>query len=301
MSRTLSTLPSSIARSQAATDAVTLLRSNDLVVAHLMPTSRFVACAGAVVAVSEGVQSRLTTHTAVAETLSRAITAPTRPQFYFSEFWTAASSGSVYLGAPRGLQGEMTVLNIGEPTGRELIVKRNSFVAAAGENVVIKAELNSDGLSAYRIYNSGSVAIAAPTGSIHNVSLSVNEEIYVDPKMLVAWDAGVRVQATSTNEADTHAAAKVEPAPVFAGANIGDQVAAMWTERFKRVGTTVWESMKFLGKLVLWKGKQATVLNKGMYRLTGPGELYLASRRLPTLSWFARVPPAVFRSPKSSK
>ncbi|KAJ3387344.1 hypothetical protein HDU80_000185, partial [Chytriomyces hyalinus] len=266
MSRTLSTLPSSIARSRAASDAVTLLRANDLVVAHLMPTSRFVACAGAVVAVSEGnllyailrhglyvesipicVQSRLTTHTAVAETLSRAITAPTRPQFYFSEFWTAASSGSVYLGAPRGLQGEMTVLNIGEPTGRELIVTRNSFVAAAGENVVIKAELNSDGLSAYRIYNSGSVAIAAPAGSIHNVNLSVNEEIYVDPKMLVAWDAGVRVQATSTNEADSNAAAKVEPAPVFAGANIGDQVAAMWTERFKRVGTAVWESFKFLG------------------------------------------------------
>ncbi|KAI9329751.1 mitochondrial biogenesis AIM24-domain-containing protein [Obelidium mucronatum] len=269
-------------------------RANNSALLHvrLRPASRFVAAAGAVAAVSEGVESRLTTHTGLQETATRIITAPLNPQLYFSEFWTGKSAGSVFLGPPRGSAGEITVLRLGEPDGREVVVKRRSFVAVSGDDVVVKTELNADGLSAYRIYNSGSLAICAPAGSLHCISLSVNEEMLVDPELLVAWDAGIQIKHT----VDSNNAA-LDPAPTpparYVGGSVGDQVAAEWQERFAKIAKVLGESLKYLGRLLIWKGRKRHRMEQG------PGDFYLASRRPATLSWLKHIPPVVFKVPKN--
>ncbi|KAJ3017863.1 UNVERIFIED_CONTAM: hypothetical protein HDU68_011440 [Siphonaria sp. JEL0065] len=275
--------------------------SSPLLHVALKPTSRFVAAAGSVAAVSEGVESRLTTYSSLSETATRFATAPFNPQLFFSEFWTARSAGSVFLGPPRGSTGEISVLRLGEPDGREVIVKRNAFVAVAGENVVVKAELNADGLSAYRVFNSGSLAICAPAGSLHTISLAVNEEMLVDPELLVAWDAGIQVKQTaaSTDANSASSAVVADPAPRYVGGSVGDQVAAEWQDRFNKIGRLILDGATYLGRLILWKGRNASVWGKGLYRLKGPGDFYLASRRQPTLSWLKHIPPAVFRVPKN--
>ncbi|KAJ3289132.1 hypothetical protein HDU79_004294 [Rhizoclosmatium sp. JEL0117] len=269
--------------------------SSSLVQVTLRPTSRFIAATGAAVAVSQGVESRLTTLTAPLETAVRLATAPFRPQLYFSEFWTAAHAGSVFLAPPRSASGEIGILRLGEPDGREVVVKREAFLAVAGDDVVVKTELNADGLSTYRIFNTGTLAIASPEGALHRISLAVNEEILVDPDMLVAWDAGIHVKQT-VNENN----APLEPAPRFQAGTAGEQVSAEWQQRFAKAGQLIVESAKYIGRLVLWKGKNAAAWSKGMYRLKGPGDFYLASRRRPTLSWLKQVPPAIFRIPKSA-
>ncbi|KAJ3060773.1 hypothetical protein HDU98_003266 [Podochytrium sp. JEL0797] len=261
----------------------------------LPPTSRFLASPGAVVAVSDAVHSRLTTHTTLSETATRLATSPLTSPLYFTEFKTTHHTGTVLLGPPRGSSGEMAVVSVGAPLGREMVVKRRAVVAVEGEEVVVKAELNTDGLSAYRIYNSGSLAFSSPAGSIHSITLAPNQELLVDPDMLIAWDAAILV--TQTIDVQNSPAA-FEDAPRYVGGSEGDKVAAEWETRFRKWGNGVYRAVVYAGKWVVWKGRNANVVNRGMYRLKGPGECFLATRRQPSFSWLRQMQPAVFRVPK---
>ncbi|KAJ3394438.1 hypothetical protein HDU84_008434 [Entophlyctis sp. JEL0112] len=158
----------------------------------------------------------------------------------------ASSDGVAFLRDVQG-NGEVAVLRVGGSDAREMIVRRRGFVAAAGESIVVKPDLNTLAMSTLRVYNTGMLAVSAPSGSLQRIFLAVNEEIYVDRSLLVAWDASVNVTPTveRTSILGTGPSSIKPQAPLapryFRSISFKEIVdTPNWTGKAKLVGSPAW-------------------------------------------------------------
>lgn len=174
--------------------------------------------------------------------------------------------------APSSL-GEITTLNL--KPGNYVRLKRGSFLAAS-ENVNFKSSIGGGVFGRgvkLSVFGEGQVAIHG-YGTLHKLLLKENEEYYVDPGYLVAFKASKEPEPLIYNE--------IISIPVPTSTSLSTLVQ-MWL--YDRAVRAALFSVDVVKRIITLNG----ILQgrkKGLYKLSGPGEFYLQSRKEPVLGGF---------------
>ncbi|KAJ3210962.1 hypothetical protein HDU67_004860 [Dinochytrium kinnereticum] len=241
-----------------------------VLVARLPPTSRFVSDVGKVLGTSSTVENRLAAHGGIASALSRKITGSNA---LLQQFWTTAESGDVILAPKR--QGDIATIRIDGSS--EYCIRRTSFLAATDR--ILKG---SSGVFTYRASGVGTIAITG-FGGLYRLVLATNEEYLVPSENLVAWDAALD---PSPEMKEVEPAPKTPtPAPIAQSSKKAESVGNKLMQGAFSFGSATLRWLGWVGRFLLWRGKKAIAGDKGLYRLRGPGEFYIASRLEPSFAW----------------
>ncbi|KAF9437997.1 hypothetical protein BGZ76_010284 [Entomortierella beljakovae] len=247
---------------------------------RLPSRSELYAAPGAAIGSSADVQSELSTASNPLKALGRRLAGGS---LYFQKFSTSSSSGDVLL-APQYMSDIAAIRMDGTS---EYYIRRDAFLARSPRVILqlglAKAGLGVTNFFAHRVTGRGTLAIAS-YGGIYRLVLAPNEEYLVNPRHLIAWEAGSSPAATRlaidpTQEAKPEArSSKILSNPYVASAlNISSRVA-------ERMGNVLF-------------GKQEFV------RLQGPGDFYLCSRVRPSTEILKQITssttklPVVFPAP----
>jgi hypothetical protein len=154
-------------------------------------------------------------------------------------------------------------------------LKRGSFLAAS-ENVNFKSSIGGGVFGRgvkLSVFGEGQVAIHG-YGTLHKLLLKENEEYYVDPGYLVAFKASKEPEPLIYNE--------IISIPVPTSTSLSTLVQ-MWL--YDRAVRAALFSVDVVKRIITLNG----ILQgrkKGLYKLSGPGEFYLQSRKEPVLGGF---------------
>ncbi|KAG0363276.1 hypothetical protein BGZ54_008227 [Gamsiella multidivaricata] len=193
------------------------------------------------------------------------------------EFSTSNVAGDVLL-APQYMSDIAAIRMDGTS---EYYIRRDAFLARSPRVILqlglAKAGLGVTNFFAHRVTGRGTLAIAS-YGGIYRLVLAPNEEYLVNPRHLIAWEAGSSPAATRlaidpSQEAEPEArSSKILSNPYVASTlNIASRVA-------ERVGNVMF-------------GKQEFV------RLQGPGDFYLCSRIRPSTEVLKQVTSSTSKLP----
>ncbi|KAF9409775.1 hypothetical protein BGZ94_001867 [Podila epigama] len=246
-----------------------------------MPSrSELYAAPGAAVGSSADVQSELATASNPLKALGRRLAGGS---LYFQKFSTDDVAGDVLL-APQHMSDIAAIRMDGTS---EYYVRRDAFLARSPRVILqlglAKAGLGVTNFFAHRVTGRGTLAIAS-YGGIYRLVLAPKEEYLVNPRHLIAWEAGSSPAATrlaldpSRTAAPETRSSKILSNPYVASTlNIANRVG-------ERLGNVLF-------------GKQEFV------RLQGPGDFYLCSRVRPSTEAMKQIMastsnlPVVFPAP----
>ncbi|KAI7831109.1 mitochondrial biogenesis AIM24-domain-containing protein [Gamsiella multidivaricata] len=241
---------------------------------RLPSRSELYAAPGAAVGSSGEVQSELSTASNPLKALGRRLAGGS---LYFQKFSTSNVAGDVLL-APQYMSDIAAIRMDGTS---EYYIRRDAFLARSPRVILqlglAKAGLGVTNFFAHRVTGRGTLAIAS-YGGIYRLVLAPNEEYLVNPRHLIAWEAGSSPAATRlaidpSQEAEPEArSSKILSNPYVASTlNIASRVA-------ERVGNVMF-------------GKQEFV------RLQGPGDFYLCSRIRPSTEVLKQVTSSTSKLP----
>ncbi|KAF9304512.1 hypothetical protein BGZ74_001355 [Mortierella antarctica] len=226
---------------------------------RLPSRSELYAAPGAAVGSSADVQSALSTASNPLKALGRRLAGGS---LYFQKFSTDKVAGDVLL-APQHMSDIAAIRMDGTS---EYYVRRDAFLARSPRVILqlglAKAGLGVTNFFAHRVTGRGTLAIAS-YGGIYRLVLAPKEEYLVNPRHLIAWEAGsspaatrLALDPTGTAEPETRTSKILSNPYVASTLNVVSRVG-------ERLG------------IVLF-GKQEFV------RLQGPGDFYLCSRIRPS-------------------
>ncbi|KAG0213993.1 hypothetical protein BGX33_002553 [Mortierella sp. NVP41] len=200
-----------------------------------------------------------------------------------AEFSTDTVSGDVLL-APQHMSDIAAIRMDGTS---EYYIRRDAFLARSPRVILqlglAKAGLGVTNFFAHRVTGRGTLAIAS-YGGIYRLVLAPKEEYLVNPRHLIAWEAGsspaasrLAIDPTHTAEPETRSSKILSNPYVASTLNIASRVG-------ERLGNVLF-------------GKQEFV------RLQGPGDFYLCSRVRPSTEVLKQITssanklPVIFPSP----
>ncbi|KAF8982480.1 hypothetical protein BGZ46_001206 [Entomortierella lignicola] len=241
---------------------------------RLPSRSELYAAPGAAVGSSAEVESELSTASNPLKALGRRLAGGS---LYFQKFSTSSTAGDVLL-APQYMSDIAAIRMDGTS---EYYIRRDAFLARSPRVILqlglAKAGLGVTNFFAHRVTGRGTLAIAS-YGGIYRLVLAPNEEYLVNPRHLIAWEAGSSPSASRLAIDPTHQAepetrsSKILSNPYVASTlNIASRVA-------ERVGNVLF-------------GKQEFV------RLQGPGDFYLCSRVRPSTEVLKQVTSSASKLP----
>ncbi|KAF9312029.1 hypothetical protein BG003_006724 [Podila horticola] len=226
---------------------------------RLPSRSELYAAPGAAVGSSADVQSALTTASNPLKALGRRLAGGS---LYFQKFSTDNVAGDVLL-APKHMSDIAAIRMDGTS---EYYVRRDAFLARSPRVILqlglAKAGLGVTNFFAHRVTGRGTLAIAS-YGGIYRLVLAPKEEYLVNPRHLIAWEAGsspaatrLALDPTGNAEPETRTSKILSNPYVASTLNVASRVG-------ERLGNVLF-------------GKQEFV------RLQGPGDFYLCSRVRPS-------------------
>ncbi|KAF9334185.1 hypothetical protein BG006_002599 [Podila minutissima] len=226
---------------------------------RLPSRSELYAAPGAAVGSSADVQSALSTASNPLKALGRRLAGGS---LYFQKFSTDKVAGDVLL-APQHMSDIAAIRMDGTS---EYYVRRDAFLARSPRVILqlglAKAGLGVTNFFAHRVTGRGTLAIAS-YGGIYRLVLAPKEEYLVNPRHLIAWEAGsspaatrLALDPTGTAEPETRTSKILSNPYVASTLNVASRVG-------ERLGNVLF-------------GKQEFV------RLQGPGDFYLCSRVRPS-------------------
>ncbi|KAK3825731.1 MAG: mitochondrial biogenesis AIM24-domain-containing protein [Benniella sp.] len=236
--------------------------------------SELYAAPGAAIGSSADVQSELSTASNPLKALGRRLAGGS---LYFQKFSTSNAGGDVLL-APQYMSDIAAIRMDGTS---EYYIRRDAFLARS-PRVILQLGLARAGLGvtnffAHRVTGRGTLAIAS-YGGIYRLVLAPNEEYLVNPRHLIAWEAGASPNATrlaidpSVQAEPESRSSKILSNPYVASTL---NIASRATER--------------LGNVLF--GKQEFV------RLQGPGDFYLCSRVRPSTEILKQITSSTSKLP----
>ncbi|KAF9384397.1 hypothetical protein CPB97_005705 [Podila verticillata] len=247
---------------------------------RLPSRSELYAAPGAAVGSSADVQSELSTASNPLKALGRRLAGGS---LYFQKFSTDNVAGDVLL-APRHMSDIAAIRMDGTS---EYYVRRDAFLARSPRVILqlglAKAGLGVTNFFAHRVTGRGTLAIAS-YGGIYRLVLAPKEEYLVNPRHLIAWEAGsspaatrLALDPTGTAEPETRTSKILSNPYVASTLNVVSRVG-------ERLGNVLF-------------GKQEFV------RLRGPGDFYLCSRVRPSTEVLKQITastsnlPVIFPAP----
>ncbi|KAG0002363.1 hypothetical protein BGZ79_003137 [Entomortierella chlamydospora] len=233
---------------------------------RLPSRSELYAVPGAAVGSSAEVESELSTASNPLKALGRRLAGGS---LHFQKFSTSSTAGDVLL-APQYMSDIAAIRMDGTS---EYYIRRDAFLARSPRVILqlglAKAGLGVTNFFAHRVTGRGTLAIAS-YGGIYRLVLAPNEEYLVNPRHLIAWEAGsspsasrLAIDPTHQAEPETRSSKILSNPYVASSLNIASRVA-------ERVGNVLF-------------GKQEFV------RLQGPGDFYLCSRVRPSTEVLKQV------------
>ncbi|KAF9355437.1 hypothetical protein BGX26_006512 [Mortierella sp. AD094] len=241
---------------------------------RLPSRSELYAAPGAAVGSSAEVESELSTASNPLKALGRRLAGGS---LHFQKFSTSSTAGDVLL-APQYMSDIAAIRMDGTS---EYYIRRDAFLARSPRVILqlglAKAGLGVTNFFAHRVTGRGTLAIAS-YGGIYRLVLAPNEEYLVNPRHLIAWEAGSSPSASRLAIDPTHQAepetrsSKILSNPYVASTlNIASRAA-------ERVGNVLF-------------GKQEFV------RLQGPGDFYLCSRVRPSTEVLKQITSSTSKLP----
>ncbi|KAG0301858.1 hypothetical protein BGZ98_008001 [Dissophora globulifera] len=194
-----------------------------------------------------------------------------------ADFSTANVAGDVLL-APQHMSDIAAIRMDGTS---EYYIRRDAFLARSPRVILqlglAKAGFGITNFFAHRVTGRGTLAIAS-YGGIYRLVLAPNEEYLVNPRHLIAWEAGASPAATRLAIDPTHQAepearsSKILSNPYVASTlNIASKIA-------ERMGNVLFGKQEFL-------------------RLQGPGDYYLCSRVRPSTEVLKQITSSTTKLP----
>ncbi|KAG0370367.1 hypothetical protein BGX24_002050 [Mortierella sp. AD032] len=242
--------------------------------------SELYAAPGAAVGSSAEVQSELSTVTNPLMALGRRLAGGS---LHFQKFTTDNVSGDVLL-APQHMSDIAAIRMDGTS---EYYIRRDAFLARSPRVILqlglAKAGLGVTNFFAHRVTGRGTLAIAS-YGGIYRLVLAPKEEYLVNPRHLIAWEAGSSPAASRLAIDPTHLAEPESRSSKI----LSNPYVATTLNIASRVGER-------LGNVLF--GKQEFV------RLQGPGDFYLCSRVRPSTEVLKQITssanklPVIFPAP----
>ncbi|KAF9973859.1 hypothetical protein BGZ73_002850 [Actinomortierella ambigua] len=236
--------------------------------------SELFAAPGAAVGSSANVHSELSTASNPLKALARRLAGGS---LYFQKFSTSETEGDVLL-APKHMSDIAAIRMDGTS---EYYVRRDAFLARSPRIIlqlgIAKAGFGVTNFFAHRVTGRGTLAVAS-YGGIYRLVLDDKEEYLVNPRHLIAWEAGTSPAATRLALDPTQTAepekreSKILSNPYVASTL---NVAARVTER---VGNVLFGKQEFI-------------------RLQGPGDFYLCSRIRPNTEAIKQITSSVGNLP----
>ncbi|KAG0279899.1 hypothetical protein BGZ95_011944 [Linnemannia exigua] len=247
---------------------------------RLPQRSELYAAPGAAVGSSAEVQSELSTVSNPLKALGRRLAGGS---LHFQKFSTDTVSGDVLL-APQHMSDIAAIRMDGTS---EYYIRRDAFLARSPRVILqlglAKAGLGVTNFFAHRVTGRGTLAIAS-YGGIYRLVLAPKEEYLVNPRHLIAWEAGSSPAASRLAIDPTHLAEPESRSSKI----LSNPYVATTLNIASRVGER-------LGNVLF--GKQEFV------RLQGPGDFYLCSRVRPSTEVLKQITssanklPVIFPAP----
>ncbi|KAG0202638.1 hypothetical protein BGX28_004898 [Mortierella sp. GBA30] len=241
---------------------------------RLPSRSELYAAPGAAVGSSADVHSELSTASNPLKALGRRLAGGS---LYFQKFSTESIAGDVLL-APQHMSDIAAIRMDGTS---EYYIRRDAFLARSPRVILqlglAKAGLGVTNFFAHRVTGRGTLAIAS-YGGIYRLVLAPKEEYLVNPRHLIAWEAGSSPSASRLAIDPSHQAepetrtSKILSNPYVASTlNVASRLA-------ERAGNVLF-------------GKQEFV------RLQGPGDFYLCSRVRPSTEVLKQITSSATKLP----
>ncbi|KAF9286015.1 hypothetical protein BGZ68_003323 [Mortierella alpina] len=241
---------------------------------RLPSRSELYAAPGAAVGSSADVKSELSTASNALKALGRRLAGGS---LYFQKFTTDNVAGDVLL-APEHMSDIAAIRMDGTS---EYYVRRDAFLARSPRVILqlglAKAGLGITNFFAHRVTGRGTLAIAS-YGGIYRLVLAPKEEYLVNPRHLIAWEAGsspaasrLAIDPTHVAEPETRSSKILSNPYVASTLNVASRIA-------ERAGNVFF-------------GKQEFV------RLQGPGDFYLCSRVRPSTEILKQITSSTTKLP----
>ncbi|KAI9193483.1 mitochondrial biogenesis AIM24-domain-containing protein [Polychytrium aggregatum] len=253
--------------------------AGSLLLAALPPSSHIITGFSTSIGYSSNIISSLSREGGWSESVSRK--AAGGPLF-FQQYTARDSAGDVLI-TPKSF-GSIDIVSL--DGSRELYIRRKNFLAAtphiAVDNRLRAFGLSVDGLFNYKVSGRGQLALQS-CGTLYRIHLKSGEQYIVHPSYIVGWDTSVETTplvAPSTPHVALEQAAKTQAQDATASASastlasrIGESITGYARAvKHSSVRTVLW---------VLWavraRVKAALDGDKGLYRLEGPGDIYISS------------------------
>ncbi|KAJ3190677.1 hypothetical protein HK101_008468 [Irineochytrium annulatum] len=211
------------------------------------------------------------------------------------QLWTTSEPGDVVL-APRR-QGDVAAISMDGST--EFHIRRDAFLAAGGKvelSTTLKGlGLGADGLFNYRATGVGTLAITGH-GGLYRLVLAPHEEYLVSPRHLVAWDAAIDpapeigavgddARAALREEPEIGVAVRRKPIEGKEGEGKAAEYGRRALEGMANAGRAIGRGVQWVARMWIWRLTKMFTGDRGLYRLRGPGEFFIASRIEPSFSW----------------
>ncbi|KAF9549346.1 hypothetical protein EC957_004260 [Mortierella hygrophila] len=241
---------------------------------RLPQRSELYAAPGAAVGSSAEVQSELSTVSNPLKALGRRLAGGS---LHFQKFSTDTVSGDVLL-APQHMSDIAAIRMDGTS---EYYIRRDAFLARSPRVILqlglAKAGLGVTNFFAHRVTGRGTLAIAS-YGGIYRLVLAPKEEYLVNPRHLIAWEAGSSPTASRLAIDPTHLAEPESRSSKI----LSNPYVATTLNIASRLGER-------LGNVLF--GKQEFV------RLQGPGDFYLCSRVRPSTEVLKQITSSATKLP----
>ncbi|KAL2912363.1 hypothetical protein HK105_208137 [Polyrhizophydium stewartii] len=192
------------------------------------------------------------------------------------QFSAPASRPGVVVVAPKKL-GDVAAIEL---DGSIDYTVRQSSLLAMTSQIEVTTEaggfgLNDNGFFNYRVHGKGAVALTAYGGLLRLV-LQPGEEFIADPKHLIAWDSSIAM-APVTGDALPQARIPTKPTLAWLG-------SLKMPNAVKNGAETTIQMVNTAVQFTAHKLRYWVVGQRGVYKLRGPGDVFVATRLRPMVT-----------------
>ncbi|KAJ3409052.1 hypothetical protein HDV05_004646 [Chytridiales sp. JEL 0842] len=227
------------------------------------PSAKLYAKVGSAISFSSTVSKKVSTHSSISKSLERGVTGG---DTLLTQFTTNFQEGGDVLIAPQTSSSASAIGTIQLNGVSEYNIQKKAYLASTnGIHFHNSAEMP---FGLFRLTGSG-VVVVSGSGGLLRVVLGVGEEYLVSFENLVGWDASIHLTPEFQRQVAT---------AVKSRGGWSKMAGKLREQEFKEVGLMVWEGVKRVGTGAWLRFREYMLGDKPLYRLRGPGEVFIASR-----------------------
>ncbi|KAI8922179.1 mitochondrial biogenesis AIM24-domain-containing protein [Powellomyces hirtus] len=254
-------------------------------------STHFYAAAYTAFGASSTVETSLSADGGLARSIARKLAGGA---FYREKFQTPENAtGQVFI-AP---QQNATVAAVQMDGSTEYCVRQRSYLASTPDLIFSPVKLFGSGLSEFlctRVKGTGILAFAS-YGALHRLALAPGEQYVINRRHIIAWETSLAINPNQLEHPGVAEPMPLQahlpqeptppPPPPPAGAGVAalaHRIRVYAEDSAERVGRRAVSAVVSAVRAV-WAGLGHAVLGQQeYYRVTGPGDLYIASRLEPS-------------------